>query len=111
MRSVLDYRRPEAVRRTSRTAIVAFSLSLVALPSWALLDTARFQNLWANDNLAVALAGPVTGLSLAVIALIRIKHARARSGKGLATAALLISGVSAVASIVVWVLSESWASC
>lgn len=90
---------------------MAFSLSLVALPSWALLDTARFQNLWANDNLAVALAVPVAGLWLAMIALIRIKYRHALKGRGLATAALLISGVSAVASIVVWVLSESWASC
>jgi hypothetical protein len=110
---ILDYLQPHtAAPRTSRFAVVTLALSLLTIPSCALMDTARFQDLWENGNLLVAMAPPIIALILNLVAWSRIAHARNRlRGRGVLAVGLVFNTLAIGMAVWVKILIDAGASC
>jgi hypothetical protein len=76
------------------------------------MDVARYQNLWANGDVAVALVPPLTALVVNVAAGVRIRRASGMlRGGTLAFCGVVISTVAGFVTLWAKMIIDAWMSC
>lgn len=95
--------------RTSKLAIVALAVSILACPQLFVFLNKRFDQFARHDGLHVRLAAMSVATALAVIAIVRVRLSRgALLGAGMAWAGLAISLLWWSLMALVFLLLMSW---